>query len=85
MPTQTSPKFATAVGCGKSGRWPLPNGVVCGAFKNECRAMCTSSGWFKRIKPPRTFSNHIIGELVECVEFTLHDFGVVRLYRTLSN
>ena len=42
-----------------------------------CRVMCTSSGWFKRIEPPRTFSNHIIGELARCVEFTLHDFGVV--------
>ena len=25
--------------------------------------LCTSSGWFKRIEPPRTFSNHIIAEI----------------------
>ena len=31
--------------------------------------LCTSSGWFKRIEPPRTFSNHIIAEIVRCVEF----------------
>ena len=33
--------------------------------------LCTSSGWFKRIEPPRTFSNHIIAELQRCVEFFL--------------
>ena len=25
--------------------------------------LCTSSGWFKRIEPPRTFSDHIMTEL----------------------
>ena len=30
--------------------------------------LCTSSGWFKRIEPPRTFSNHIMIELAGCVE-----------------
>ena len=25
--------------------------------------LCTSSGWFKHIEPPRTFSNHIITEI----------------------
>ena len=29
----------------------------------------TSSGWFKHIEPPRTFSNHIITEIVRCLEF----------------
>ena len=29
----------------------------------------TSSGWFKRIEPPRTFSNHIIAEIARCEEF----------------
>ena len=31
--------------------------------------LCTSSGWFKHIEPPRTFSNHIITEIARCVEF----------------
>ena len=31
--------------------------------------LCTSSGWFKHIEPRRTFSNHIITEIVGCVEF----------------
>ena len=30
---------------------------------------CTSSGWFKRIEPPRIFSNHSIAEIARCVEF----------------
>ena len=38
-----------------------------------------SSGWFKHIEPPRTFSNHIITEIGRCIEF-----GVVRLYQTFS-
>ena len=29
--------------------------------------LCTSSGWFKHIEPPRTFSNHIITEISRCV------------------
>ena len=52
-------------------------------FTGETRCagcLCTSSGWFKRIEPPRTFSNHIIAEIARCV----HEFGVVRLYRTFS-
>ena len=31
--------------------------------------LCTSSGWLKRIEPPRTFLNHIIAEIARCVEF----------------
>ena len=31
--------------------------------------LCTSSGWFKRIEPPRTFSNHIVAKIARCVEF----------------
>ena len=31
--------------------------------------LCTSSGWFKHIEPPRTFPNHIITEIARCVEF----------------
>ena len=31
--------------------------------------LCTSSGWFKHIEPRRTFSSHIITEIVRCVEF----------------
>ena len=41
-------------------------------FTGETRCagcLCTSSGWFKRIEPPRTFSNHIIAEIARCVEF----------------
>ena len=56
-------------------------------FTGETRCagcLCTSSGWFKRIEPPRTFSNHIITEIARRVEFS-HEFGVVRLYRTFSN
>ena len=33
------------------------------------RCLCTSSGWFTCIEPPRTFSNHIIAEIARCVEF----------------
>ena len=41
-------------------------------FTGETRCagcLCTSSGWFKRIEPPRTFSNHIIAEIARQVEF----------------
>ena len=41
-------------------------------FRGETRCagcLCTSSGWLKRIKPPRTFLNHIIAEIAWCVEF----------------
>ena len=41
-------------------------------FTGETRCagcLCTSSGWFKRIEPPRTFSNHIIADIARCVEF----------------
>ena len=41
-------------------------------FTGETRCAgcsCTSSGWFKRIESPRTFSNHIITERARCVEF----------------
>ena len=39
-------------------------------FTGETRcAGCFCSGWFKRIEPPRTFTNHIIAEIVRCVEF----------------
>ena len=31
--------------------------------------LCTSSWWFKRIEPPRTFSNHIIAEITRRIEF----------------
>ena len=31
--------------------------------------LCTSSGWFKHVEPPRTFSNHNIAEMARCVEF----------------
>ena len=31
--------------------------------------LCTSSGWFKHIEPPRTFSNHITTEIARCGEF----------------
>ena len=34
-----------------------------------CRVLCTCSGWFKHIEPPRTFSNHIITKIARCVEF----------------
>ena len=30
--------------------------------------LCTSSGWFKHIEPPRTFSNHIITKIARCLE-----------------
>ena len=41
-------------------------------FTGEARCvwcLSTSLGWFKRIEPPRTFSNHILAELARCVEF----------------
>ena len=41
-------------------------------FTEETRcAECsyTSSGWFKRIEPPRTFSNHIMTDIAGRVEF----------------
>ena len=41
-------------------------------FTEETRfagCLCTSSGWFKRIEPPRTFSNRIIAEIAGRVEF----------------
>ena len=38
-------------------------------FAGFAGCFCTSSGWFKRIEPPRTFSNHIIAEIARCVEF----------------
>ena len=31
--------------------------------------LCSCSGWFKHIEPPRTFSNHIITKIARCVEF----------------
>ena len=31
--------------------------------------LCTCSGWFKHIEPRRTFPNHIITEIANCVEF----------------
>ena len=34
-----------------------------------CRVLCTCSGWFKHIEPPRAFSNHIITTIARCVEF----------------
>ena len=40
-------------------------------FTGEARCaecLCASSGWFKYMKPPRTFSNHIIAEIAICVE-----------------
>ena len=41
--------------------------------------LCKSSGWFKHIEPPRTYSNHIITEIARCGEVC---HRVVRLYRT---
>ena len=41
-------------------------------FTGETRcAGCSStrSGWFTRIEPPRTCSNHLIAEIARCVEF----------------
>ena len=41
-------------------------------FTGETRCagcLCTSSGWFKCIEPPQTFSNHIIAEIARQVEF----------------
>ena len=47
--------------------------------------LCNSSGWFKHIEPPRTYSNHNITEIYSKVWRRLsHEFGVVRLYRTFS-
>ena len=31
--------------------------------------LCTCSGWFKHIEPPRTFSNHIITKIARYIEF----------------
>ena len=38
-------------------------------FTGCAGCLCTSSGWFKRIEPPRTFSNNIIAQIARCVEF----------------
>ena len=45
-------------------------------FTGETRCAgcsCTSSGWFKRIESPRTFSNHLITEIAwsDCTEPSL--------------
>ena len=43
---------------------------VCRVLYHEFGVVrCTSSGWFKHIEPRRTFPNHIITEIVRCVEF----------------
>ena len=42
-------------------------------------------GWFNRSEPPRTSSYHFSAEMARCVEVFLHEFGVVRIYRTFSN
>ena len=39
-------------------------------FLTRCAGcLYTSSWWFKRIEPPRTFSNHSIAEIARCVQF----------------
>ena len=58
---------------------PHELGVVrlCRTFSNliytgEARCagcLCTRSGWFKRIEPPRNFLNHIMTEIAGRVEF----------------
>ena len=58
------------------------------SFTGETRcAGClgTSSGWFMRIEPPRTFLNHFLAELSRCLVVFPHAFGVVQLYRTFSS
>ena len=47
--------------------------------------LCTSSGWFKYVELPRTFSNHIICRGGKVCRVLSHEFGVVRLYRTFTN
>ena len=39
--------------------------------------LCTCSGWFKHIEPPRTFSNHKDSKVCRVLS---HEFGVVRLF-----
>ena len=46
--------------------------------------LCTSSGWFKHVKPPQTFSNHIIAEMTRCVEFFHMSSGCTELSLTTS-
>ena len=41
------------------------------SFTGEARCagcLCTRSGWFKHVEPPRTFSNHRLAEPARCVE-----------------
>ena len=57
-------------------------------FTEETRfAGCsyTSSGWFKRIEPPRTFSEPHHDRDNRACRVLSYEFGVVRLYRTFSN
>ena len=49
-----------------------------------CRVLCTRSGWFKHIEPPRTFFEpHPFRDSKVCRVLS-HEFGVVRMYRTFS-
>ena len=45
--------------------------------------LCTSSGWFKHIEPPRTYTNHTHTVLALCV--VVLDSGFVQAHRTTSN
>ena len=61
---------------GVQGAYALVRGGSCASnllTTGETRwcagCLCTSSGWFKRIEPSQTFSNHIIAEITRCVEF----------------
>ena len=47
-------------------------------------AICTGSGRFKHIEPHRTFSNYIL-RASKVNRVLVHEFGVVRLYRTFSD
>ena len=61
--------------------WTCRNYIFTG--ETRCAGcLCTSSGWFKRVEPPRTFSNHRDSKVCRVLS---HEFGVVRLYRTFSN
>ena len=76
---------------------PNPQYLVCPSVCLSGETRCagflyTSSGWFKRIEPPRTFLNHIITKratwrvLSHEESFVLmHSFGVVQAHRTSSN
>ena len=47
--------------------------------------LCTSSGWFKHIEPPRILVEPLHCKDCKVCRIFSHEFGMVRLYRTFYN